>query len=244
MTTNELREAAQRALTEDEKRELLDWVSACQSAYHIESTPGHRFGGLSGQLQENREALVEFVNELFAARASSAATNEAAGQWLPIETAPKDGTYILLGNETTVSEGGWLSDLDQGAEWEGQTGMAGWWRVNDSGGPPTRWMPLPAAPGSTTASPAPAQPKLKVWFGSMPESNGKRNWTVLLRREDPKGLRGDIGNGICIHRSEYYDQARYSADRMRFLIGERAEHPDILEYPGDTREPPKEPEHG
>jgi len=73
-----IRDAAKRlgaaqpapALTEDEERELLDWVSACQSAYHIESTPGHRFGGLPGALEENREALVGYVNELLAARAA------------------------------------------------------------------------------------------------------------------------------------------------------------------------------
>jgi hypothetical protein len=47
---------ADGVLTEDERRELLDWVSACQSAYHIESTPGHRFGGIPSALAENREA--------------------------------------------------------------------------------------------------------------------------------------------------------------------------------------------
>lgn len=46
------------------KQELLDWVSACQSAYYIESTPGHRFGGIPGALAENREAIVDFVQSL------------------------------------------------------------------------------------------------------------------------------------------------------------------------------------
>lgn len=58
------------ALTESERVELLDWVTACQSAYHIESTPNHRFGGLTGQLTENREAVCEYVNELLAIRAA------------------------------------------------------------------------------------------------------------------------------------------------------------------------------
>lgn len=58
-----------KPLTEAETTELLDWVSACQSSYHIDSTPGHRFGGLGSNLQENRESLVEYVNELIAARA-------------------------------------------------------------------------------------------------------------------------------------------------------------------------------
>ena len=46
------------------KHELLDWVSACQSAYHIDNTPGHRFGGLGSNLEENRAAVVEYVEEL------------------------------------------------------------------------------------------------------------------------------------------------------------------------------------
>ena len=61
-----------KPLTEAETTELLDWVSACQSSYHIDSTPGHRFGGLGSQLQENRDALVEYVNALIAARAQPA----------------------------------------------------------------------------------------------------------------------------------------------------------------------------
>lgn len=70
-----------KPLTEAETTELLDWVSACQASYHIDSTPGHRFGGLGINLQENRESLVEYVNELIAARAQPA----QAGQVLTDE---------------------------------------------------------------------------------------------------------------------------------------------------------------
>lgn len=56
-------------LTDQERTELLDWVSACQSAYHIDSTPGHRFGGLPSNLQENRDSLVEHVESIIQARA-------------------------------------------------------------------------------------------------------------------------------------------------------------------------------
>lgn len=49
------------------QRELLDWVSACQSAYHIDNTPGHRFGGLGSNLEDNRSQLVEYVADLLAA---------------------------------------------------------------------------------------------------------------------------------------------------------------------------------
>ena len=31
------------------------------------------------------------------------------------------------------------------------------------------------------------QPKLKVIVRSYPESNGKRNWTAMIMREDPWG---------------------------------------------------------
>ena len=61
-----------KPLTEAETAELLDWVSACQSSYHIDSTPGHRFGGLDSYLQENRDSVVEYVNALIAARAQPA----------------------------------------------------------------------------------------------------------------------------------------------------------------------------
>lgn len=64
-------------LTEKERTELLDHVSACQSSYHIDSTPGHRFGGLPSNLQENREALVAFVEELLEARGAASAQSVA-----------------------------------------------------------------------------------------------------------------------------------------------------------------------
>lgn len=53
-------------LTQQERAELLDHVSACQSAYHIDSTPNHRFGGLGSNLAENRQALLDYVEDLIA----------------------------------------------------------------------------------------------------------------------------------------------------------------------------------
>lgn len=69
---------------------------------------------------------------------------------------------------------------------------------------------------------------LTVWYGPMPESNGKSNFTAILMR---KG--GDIVDGWTIDRSEYPDRVRYEADRVRWLIGELAERPDILAYDAD-----------
>lgn len=67
---------------------------------------------------------------------------------------------------------------------------------------------------------------LAVWYGEMPESNGRSNWTASLHR---KG--GSIhGQGFCFARSEYPDRVRYEADRMRWIIGELPTKPDILAY--------------
>jgi hypothetical protein len=72
-----------------------------------------------------------------------------------------------------------------------------------------------------------AQPALTVWYGSMPESNGRQNWTAILRRVTPTGK---WDQGFCFARSEYPERVRYEADRMRWIIGELAERPDILAY--------------
>lgn len=68
--------------------------------------------------------------------------------WQPIETAPKDGRNILVSDGRLVSIGGWLTDIDHGAEWEGQIGMAGWWAfdLGPNNDRPTHWMPLPEPP--------------------------------------------------------------------------------------------------
>jgi hypothetical protein len=68
--------------------------------------------------------------------------------------------------------------------------------------------------------------KLSVWYGSMPESNGKTDWTAILHK-------GDIAEGITIDRSEYPDRVRYEADRMRWMIGEIDKEPWILDYDAD-----------
>ena len=67
---------------------------------------------------------------------------------------------------------------------------------------------------------------LSVWFGPMPESNGKANWTAILHR-------GDISEGFTIERSEHHDRVRYDADKVRWLIGDLETEPFILDYDGD-----------
>jgi len=90
------------------------------------------------------------------------------------------------------------------------------------------------------------QPALTVWYGSMPESNGKQNWTAILHRKGATGF--DIHeDGFCFHRSEYPDRARYEADEMRWIIGELSEKPDLLDCDADAHSgyvapPPPAPE--
>lgn len=73
------------------------------------------------------------------------------------------------------------------------------------------------------------RPELAVWYGSMPESNGKTNWTAILYRKGGETL-SCLAEGITIDRSEYPERVRYEADKMRHLIGEIDEEPWILDY--------------
>jgi hypothetical protein len=66
-------------------------------------------------------------------------------RWQPIDSAPKDGTNILLTDGTTVSQGGWLDAAAQGVDPEAaHTILEDWWSVDLIS--PTHWMPLPASP--------------------------------------------------------------------------------------------------
>lgn len=71
------------------------------------------------------------------------------GGWQTIDTAPLDGTSVLLSCDGTVFEGEYHADAN------------GWWLANsdptdywDGQVFPTHWMPLPLPPG------APIMPKL------------------------------------------------------------------------------------
>ena len=61
----------------------------------------------------------------------------AQPEWQPIETAPKDGTKVLLSNQRRVDS----------SRWVGQTavGPVGHW-LGEWYAPPTHWMPLPNPP--------------------------------------------------------------------------------------------------
>lgn len=72
--------------------------------------------------------------------------------------------------------------------------------------------------------------ELTVWYGSMPESNGKENWTAMLHRKGE----GKFFDGITIDRSEYPARVLYAADKVRYLLGEITERPSILNYDPDA----------
>jgi hypothetical protein len=59
--------------------------------------------------------------------------------WQPIETAPKYGESILLGNADEVAEGFWT-----GKKWVLVGGD--YWNVRAFYNQPTHWMPLPEPP--------------------------------------------------------------------------------------------------
>lgn len=74
------------------------------------------------------------------------------------------------------------------------------------------------------------KPELTVWYGAIPESNGKTNWTAILHRKGE----GRCMDGFTIDRSEYPGRVLYAADRVRYLIGEKSERPSILDYDADA----------
>lgn len=79
-------------------------------------------------------------------------------EWPPIETAPKDGSEIILRRGKRVTAGCWHErvetspEYDSTGEYIGRTVQDGGalWISNDGGfteeEPPTHWMPLPEPP--------------------------------------------------------------------------------------------------
>lgn len=117
--------------------------------------PAHK-----GDKQRARDAYAAGMND---------ARPVAPAGWLPIETAPKNGTPVLLTNGKTVAHGEWLHqeayirerrDLDgRYIDQDEFDGFDGW--VDWTGGmlpEPTHWMPLPPPPGASPAAPAPVAP--------------------------------------------------------------------------------------
>lgn len=92
--------------------------------------------------------LYRLANDLLA---TPAANGPGEAGWLPIESAPKDGTDILI----------WCAPWSCGSEAR-YIEDEGWWLANnhptDHWGDqkyPTHWQPLPAPPGASASTPQP-----------------------------------------------------------------------------------------
>jgi hypothetical protein len=138
-------ECAVMNLPSDARKQYPQIAAAAERAAYL---IGHR---------EVRHAAAGLIAATAAALRSAPRVVLTEEPWQPIETAPKDGPYILLSDGTRTSVGGWVSDIDQGAEYEGQLGMAGWWWLESSHEcKPTVWRPLPTPPaGIGTGSKTP-----------------------------------------------------------------------------------------
>ncbi|WP_419792501.1 hypothetical protein [Pseudomonas citronellolis] len=82
-------------------------------------------------------------------------------EWQPIDTAPRDGTEIILRRGARVSSGAWIEWSKSAAEHHSTTGeylgqveydSGTCWSSWDGGftedEPPTHWQPLPAPPSA------------------------------------------------------------------------------------------------
>lgn len=96
-----------------------------------------------------------YTADLLDALAALSQPDEARdARWRPIDSAPKDGTNVLLVNR----RGNMATGL-----WQGEGQFAGWWLrggngpnvfFNDHHGP-THWMPLPDAPDAAMSKEQP-----------------------------------------------------------------------------------------
>ena len=87
-------------------------------------------------------------------------------KWIPIESAPRDGTLVILGRPDDDGDGGtstcgfWLDPVEDGVDYMGADGgftdanYQAFWpsrsfgaeAYRSAGSQPTHWQPLPAAP--------------------------------------------------------------------------------------------------
>lgn len=119
-------------------------------------------------------------------------------QWQPIETAPKDGTEVLLGALGRVTYGYWLmpSDKPRIKYEDGFAPEEVWeefepcWMSWDGGfsedSPPTHWQPLPPAPGEPVPAPSDALALLREARDALSdcERDGCGLWASLIYKID------------------------------------------------------------
>jgi hypothetical protein len=118
----------------DAERMYRRWASEVESAQ----------AALSGAVPEQQNSIHQVSDSVV-----------CMAPWQPIETAPKDGTHVLISNDAPGSvhprEGYYVAVEHR---YENEPQHDGWWRLAGSseaavhGRTPTHWMPLPPAPGS------------------------------------------------------------------------------------------------
>lgn len=112
------------------------------------SIPGDPAWPIEQARYEGRQkALREMAVEALPALLDRIEALEAGLRWQPIESAPRDGSYMLIATE---SHDGGMTVARFDPEW----GDDGWWMLDDGknfeiplrGPEPTHWMPRPAPP--------------------------------------------------------------------------------------------------
>jgi hypothetical protein len=95
---------------------------------------------------------------LYTAPTAAVENGDGRDAWQPIETAPKDGTWILMTNGVDVAGGQWVRDeggtteyRDEDGRYLGQTDrddFEGWMDWMGGMPSPTHWQPLTALPAA------------------------------------------------------------------------------------------------
>lgn len=80
------------------------------------------------------------VEEAFELGQKSVGTPPEARFWQPMESAPKDGTYILAIRHGHIRQAKWCADVFGKMRW----GNDGWWYPDED--QPSGWIPMPQLP--------------------------------------------------------------------------------------------------
>ena len=91
----------------------------------------------------------EAADEIDRLRATLAAAQAGGVEWRPIETAPKDGTWILVWEPDGVNTKWSPQEVARWRTTGRQSNTPGWYDSRICSVRPTLWQPLPAAPCDT-----------------------------------------------------------------------------------------------
>ena len=138
-------------MSDTPRTDANDWVWTPASA--------HRGQPL---VEEERVVDAKFARQLERELAAALKQRDEATAWRPIETAPMNGTVVMLYGHGRVTVGSWVAEHDimvneydrstgdyLGSHLSGET-LPAYWQSHDGGfteeHPPTHWMPLPQPP--------------------------------------------------------------------------------------------------